>query len=79
MNSKQLNKNLIDNNLSRRRFLQMAGLIGAGLVAQACGSSQPAAAPTEAAATTEAAKATAPTTIAATKSGLANGMIGGPT
>lgn len=81
MDRKQQNKNLIDSNVSRRKFLQMAGVISAGLVAQACGS-QPTAAPTQApaaAATTEAAKATAPAVVSAAKPGLAKGMIGGPT
>lgn len=66
--------------LSRRDFLRMAGVVGAGLAAGAC-APQPTAAPTQA--PTEAptmAKVTeAPAVVTPAKAGLAEGKIGGPT
>jgi multiple sugar transport system substrate-binding protein len=68
--------------LSRREFLRIAGLAGAGVVAAACAPAPTTEAPkaTEAAKATEAPKPTeAPTVVKPAKQGLAAGKIGGPT
>ena len=67
--------------LSRREFLRMAGVAGAGVVAAACAPATPTAAPqaTEAPKATEAMATEAPTVVQPAKEGLAPGMIGGPT
>jgi multiple sugar transport system substrate-binding protein len=66
--------------LSRREFLQAAGMAGAGLVAASCAAA-PTAAPEPTAAPTAAPKPTDTPVPAVvfTKPGLAEGMIGGPT
>lgn len=61
--------------LSRREFLRLAGIAGAGAAVAACGAPAPAVAPT----TAPAAATVAPTVVTAAKAGLASGMIGGPT
>ncbi len=73
------------NILSRRDFLRTAGIVGTGLVAAACTPATPPPQPTAVPQPTSAppptaASATAvPPTVSAAKSGLAPGMIGGPT
>ncbi len=68
--------------ISRREFLRTASVAGAGLVVGACASTaEPTSAPTAVptAVPTEAAVVEAPTVVQATKPGLVDGMIGGPT
>ena len=66
--------------ISRREFLRIAGLVGAGAAVAACApQATPAPAPTAAPAATAVPVATAVPAVVATKQGLAPGMIGGPT
>lgn len=70
MTSKKSQPGSVGRQISRREFLQLTGIVGAGAVVAACtGRATPApAAPTA-----------APTVVAARKKGLAEGKIGGPT
>ena len=62
--------------LSRREFLQVTGVVGAGLVAAGCA---PIVQTTPAAPAADSAAASAPAVVKPAKAGLAAGKIGGPT